>query len=259
MLQNPRSRHVSVLGHVPHQQHGDAGGFRKRGQRRGYGARLRDAAGHAFHPHCVHGLHGVHDDEAGFDGIDMPKDGVQVGFGREVQRFLQRPGALGAGADLAGGFLGGGVEDGTAELSPAGGDLEKQRGFAHAGLAGHEHHRAWHDAGAQHAVELADARAHRLRRLRAHLRDGLHRARRRDARMPAACRCPRHHRRLFLHRPPRTAIRAAPEPLGGDISAFGAGVDGARFFGHGVEPRTWRPKRRTRPYSGEQGARAASY
>jgi hypothetical protein len=39
-------------------------------------------------------------------------------------------------------------------------DLEEQRALADAGLAADQHHRAGHDAAAQHAVELADARRH---------------------------------------------------------------------------------------------------
>ena len=147
MLQHARAGHVAILGHVAHQQHRNAGGFRQGGQRGRYRARLRHAARYALHAHGVHGLHRIDDDEARLELIHVAKDRIQVGLGRQVQRFLERPGAFGAGPDLAGGFLGRRIEHGTAELGPPRGYFQQQRGFAHARLAGHEHHRAGHDAG----------------------------------------------------------------------------------------------------------------
>ena len=95
----------------------------------------------------MHGLYRVDDDQARLKLIHVPKDRIQVGLGRQVQRFLEGAGAFGAGADLAGGFLGRRIEHGTAELGPPRGYFQQQRGFAHARLTGHEHHRAGHDAG----------------------------------------------------------------------------------------------------------------
>ena len=47
---------IPVLGDVPHQQHGDAGGFRQGGEGRGHRPGLGDATGNPFHIGGVHGL-----------------------------------------------------------------------------------------------------------------------------------------------------------------------------------------------------------
>ena len=59
-------------------------------------------------------------------------------------------------------------------------DVEQQRRLADAGLAGQQHHRAGHDAAAEHAVELGDAGRFGPGRLDADRRD-------RPGRLRAAC------------------------------------------------------------------------
>ena len=118
------------------------GGFGKRGELRGDGAGLRHAAGDTLHAGGVHCLHRVDDDERGLDLVHVACHHVEVGFGGEEESIVQRARAFRAHAHLACGFLGGDVEGGATERSPAAGDLEQQGGLAHAGLAGEEHHGA---------------------------------------------------------------------------------------------------------------------
>ena len=68
------------------------------------------------------------------------------------------PEPLAAHLDLALGLLARDVEDGAARAAQQVRHLQQQRALADAGLAADEDHRAGHDAAAQHAVELADAR-----------------------------------------------------------------------------------------------------
>ena len=127
---------------------------------------------------------------------------------------------VGAEPDLVRRFLAAGVEHGAAGgLEPRRG-LEQQRGLADAGLAADQHHRAGHDAAAEHEVELgnAGAPARRAARWPTSREPG------RRARSTARAACPRRRPcpppaprdddRLLRHRVPRAArLRTGPTHL----------------------------------------------
>ena len=152
----------AVLGDVPDEQHRDAAGLGHLDERRGDLADLADVAGRALDLGAADRLHRVDDDQLGLEGVDLAEHRREVGLAGEVERAGHRLDALGPGAHLRRGLLTADVEHPAlavlARAGGPGGDVEQQGGLADAGLAGHEHHGAGHDAAAEHPVELAAPR-----------------------------------------------------------------------------------------------------
>ena len=96
--------------------------------------------------------------QLGLERVDLAEHRREVGLAGEVERAGHRLDALGPGAHLRGGLLTADVEHPAlavlARAGGPGGDVEQQGGLADAGLAGHEHDGAGHDAAAEHPVEL---------------------------------------------------------------------------------------------------------
>ena len=106
----------------------------------------------------VDGLDGVDHERRGLDGLDLLEDALQRGLGRQEEPAARDAQPLAAQLDLALGLLARDVEHGAVRPAQQVRDLQQQRALADAGLAADQHHRAGHDAAAQDAVELADAR-----------------------------------------------------------------------------------------------------
>ena len=123
-------------------------------------AHLGDAAGGGRDCRREHRLHGVDDQEAGFDFLHMFENSFQRGFAQDEQIGRVDAEPFGAHFYLPLGFLAGDVETGEPFLADRGDGLEQQRRLADAGIAADEDHRAGHQTAAEDAVELADARLH---------------------------------------------------------------------------------------------------
>ena len=169
----------------------------------------------------------------------MPEHHIEVGFRRKIQRVVQRAGAFGPHAHLPGGFLGGHIEGDPVEFRPPAGDLQKQRGFPHPGFARQQHDGSGNNAAAQHPVELPDAGGLAGGFCCGNGGDFLGRGGGREplGDHPGGC-ClggaTSYGGLVFLHGPPGAALRAAAQPFGAGVAAFGAAVNRARFFGHGL-------------------------
>ena len=116
------------------------------------------------------GLHRVDDEQVGLDRVDVAEDRGQVGLGGEEEVVAQGADAVGPQPHLGGGLLAGDVER-RGRLGEPRGHVEQQGRLADAGLAGQQHHRAGHQAAAEHPVELVDAGRHGPGRLDVDLAD----------------------------------------------------------------------------------------
>ena len=166
VLQHARASDVAVLGDVADQQDRQVRRLRQACQRGCDRAGLSHTASDAFHAGRLHRLDRVHDEQIGFDLVDMAEQDIQVRFRRQEQAVLQSSGAFSAAADLGSGLFCGHVQRGarfTVGTVGTGGSpfrrhLQQQRRLSHARLAGEQDHRSGDDAAAEDAVELADAR-----------------------------------------------------------------------------------------------------
>ena len=177
--------------------------------RRRDGADLRDRAGRAVDSLAGDGLHGVDDEQAGRNPVDMGQQRAQVVLGGDEQGRMHRAGAFPAQPDLSGRFLPGHDQRRAAASSGVPpGHVEQQGRLADTRLAGQEDNRSGDQPAAQHPVELTDAGRLRPRSLRIVVTDrpgrSAHRPRpRRSDRRPGA---------TLDQRPPRLALRAAAHP-----------------------------------------------
>ncbi len=130
------------------------------------------------------------------------------------------------------GFFAGTVENGTDGARDVRGHLQQQRRFSDAGLAAEQHERAGHDAAAEHAIELRDARrnARRVGCLDVAIQLGGRAARDRAVAMIRGGGRGLRSGHLFDERVPGAAIGAAPHPLWLLAAAFLTGEDGLRGF-----------------------------
>ncbi len=160
--------------------------------------------------------------------LELFQDALEARLGEQIQRRAPDAEPLAARLHLVLGFLARAVEHRPDVARDVGRRLQQQRGLADARLAAEQHHRARHDAAAEHAIQFADAG--RQSRRRAHLdvgvQPGAGAARHERAVAVAAGRCGRRIAdALFDQRIPRPAVSAAAQPLGGLAAAFLAHED----------------------------------
>ncbi len=222
VLQRPRTGDGAVLGDVADEQHGDAGGLGRHRECGGDGADLGDAAGDAVDLGGRHGLHRVHDDQRGLHLLDVAERGLQVGLGRQVHLVVGASGALGTQPDLACRLLTREVER-TAPVSaqrwatssssvdfPTPGSPASS--VTEPGTRPPPSTRSsslmpvWKWRVAPGSIELMGTAGE----------DGA------TARLPAAALRGEH--RDLVDRAPGAAVRAAADPLGGDVTALRAAV-----------------------------------
>jgi hypothetical protein len=125
---------------------------------------------------------------------------------------------LAARLDLVLRFLAGAVQHRSDRPRHVGGSLQQQRGLADPGLAAQQDQRAGHDAAAEDAIELVDARRKPGVLLDFDLGIQARRCRGASERVAMTRRRPRiarGRRSLLDKRIPRAAVRTAAEPLGG--------------------------------------------
>lgn len=182
-------------------------------------ADLGHAAGGAVDLGGGDGLYGVHDQEAGLDGVQVAEDRGQIGLGGEIQMVVDRLDAVGAHPDLAGRLLARDVEGAVLVAGGLGGDVEQEGGLADAGLARDQDDGAGDEAPAEDPVELGHAggAGGGLPGVDLADRDG-------GRRDPAGRGRPHGGRAVLLDRPPRLALAAATQPFRRLPAALGAAV-----------------------------------
>ena len=237
VFEHARTGDAAFLGHVADQEHGRS---RLLGKARELGRRLAHLADRAWRRRQQFGPDGL-------DGVDhqhpraqrrrLLQDALDTGFRQRLQRFQRQAQTLRARRHLRQRFLAGDVHAGQLRTERAQ-HLQQQGRLADARVTTDQHHRALHQAAAQHAIELADAGGH------ARLGGQRNRRQRRDPRrtggiagVVGALRAHRsHHRRSRrqhdrAQRVPHPALDALPLPLAVLGAALGADVGGFRF-GH---------------------------
>ena len=160
---------------------------------------------------------------SGFSLRDGRLDLFQLDLRQQVHAARIQRQALGAQRDLLRRFLAADIQHFFVrrEMRQR---LQQQRGFADAGIAADQHHRALHQPAAQHAVELDDAGGRARHFCRFDFGEHLHLAARRQ-RAEAVLAARRHLCHALHQRVPRIAMRALPLPLRHLPAAFGAGID----------------------------------
>ena len=194
VLEHPRARERALLRHVADEQHGDVARLGEPRDPVGDLADLADGAGRAGEVGGVERLHGVDHAHLGPLRVERGDHRVEVGLGEHghLERRAREP--LRAQLDLRRALLAGDVEGAAAGALEVAERHRGQRRLADAGRAAEEHEAAGHEAAAEDAVELADARSAGGRCGRPGRRRG-GRARRRGRRRPspraagAAARC----------------------------------------------------------------------
>ena len=103
------------------------------------------------------GLYGVDDDHGRLGGLHGGEDFLQLDLGQHVDLAGLQPQAARAQRDLGTAFLARDIQRGQADAVQRVHGLQQQGGLADAGIATNQHHAAFDNAAAQHAVQLLDA------------------------------------------------------------------------------------------------------
>ena len=233
VLQHARTGDAAFLGDMPDQEHRGAGFLGIAHQPRRGLAHLADRTRCRAQRVRPQGLDGIGDDQFRLRRERMLEDALDAGFGQRLHAVERQAQALPAPGHLREGFLAGHVQARQFRRHQRQ-RLQQQRRLADAGIAADQHHRAFGQAAAEHAVEFADAGGHPRLRVRAHVRQRRHFRRIHLARPAAAPRRRRCRlRRAFQHdlaqRIPCTAGIALALPLGVVGAAFAADVGGPAF------------------------------
>ena len=172
---------------------------------------LADAAGRRLHLERKDRLNRIDDEQRRLHAIDLLDQPLDARLGQQVERRAADAEALAAQLDLVLRFFARAVEDGADIRRDVRRGLEQQRGLADAGLAAEQHERSWHDAAAEHTIELADPGRHPLGHdgvdLVVQPRSAAAQRRRRAATLD------RRGRELFDERVPLAAVGTLAEPL----------------------------------------------
>ena len=156
MLQHSGARQRAFLGDVADEDDGDAAALGQARELRRAFAHLRHRAGRGSELFGIHGLDGVDHHHVRLFVRDGGLDFFQLDFRQQMHFARIQRKALGTQRDLLRRFFAADVQDffGRGEMRQR---LQQQRGFADAGIAADQHHPAFHQPAAQHAVELGDA------------------------------------------------------------------------------------------------------
>ncbi|MPM81605.1 hypothetical protein SDC9_128661 [bioreactor metagenome] len=222
VLQGPGARDRAVLGDVSDDDHRQMAGLGDPDQRGGHLADLGDPTGRTVGVLGRHRLHGVDDEQCGGDLLDVAEDGPQVTLGRQVELLGKIPGAFGAHPHLGDRLLAGHVQRAASLLRPGRRHLQQQGRLADTRLAGQQHHRAGHQAAAEHPVQFAHPGHRPVRGLPPHLGDGHGLVARRDRSGRLGQRAGA--RPLLHHGAPLLALTAAADPFRGGPPALGTDV-----------------------------------
>ena len=232
VLEHLGTGQAAVLGDVADQHRRQVLPLGGEEQLRGRLANLADRARGRHELRGVHGLDRVDDQQGWLEALDFVEDALGAGLCQKIERGLADSETLTPALHLVLGLLARAVEDRPRPLRELRRRLQQQGALAYAGFAAEEHEAARHQAAAEHAIELADARGDALGLLHVHvgIEPGL-RTCPTQARARAAS-GQRRRGRLFGKCVPRAAIGTAPEPLGRLRTAVGAGENGAGRLGH---------------------------
>ena len=169
VLEDARTGDGPLLRDVADERDGHTGRLGELDQPRRALAHLRDAAGRRADGGPVDHLDRVDHREVGLRICDVCGDGVGIGLGQGQDAVGIHAQAVGPPPHLHERLLAGDVERPQTLAAQPVARLEEQRRLPDAGVAADQDGRAAHDPAAQHAVELADARAQPRLSRRRHL------------------------------------------------------------------------------------------
>ena len=159
VLENAWTRDRALLGHMTHEEDGDACLLGKSRQLRGTLSDLRNAPRCRLERLGVNGLDRVDHDNVRSLGANRADDSLELDFGQKLDGRVDQPEALRAQRDLIGGFLAGDVQS-PARNADRGHGLQQQRRLADAGIASEQDHATGNKATAKDPVEFLDAGRH---------------------------------------------------------------------------------------------------
>jgi hypothetical protein len=229
VLEDARSRDRPLLGDVADQQGGPPRGLRLGDERGRAFAHLGDASRRRRELARVESLDRVDEQEVGRDRLGVREDVLDASLGEDQHRVVAAE-AVGAELHLLGRLFPGHVERRAARAGDLAEDLEADRRLSDPRVASEEGHGPGHDAAAEDAVELGEARRRAGVHLGAHLAesDGLRVAPRADRDRGASGGVARFGQALLDDGLPGAAFATAADPLREAGAALLAREDGAR-------------------------------
>ena len=154
MFEYPRTGQRTLLGHMADQEDRRAALLGEAHQQRRALAHLGYAAGGRGQLFGEDGLDRVDHHHLGFLQTRGGDDAFDAGFGHDLELVFRQAQAARTHGHLLLGFLAGDIERGKARGDIAQG-LQQDGRFADAGVTADQHHRAVHQATAEHPVEFA--------------------------------------------------------------------------------------------------------
>ena len=221
MLQQARTCNVSILCHMPDDQHRRAGSLGIPQQPRRAFPHLSHTARRRFQVTCVHGLDGIDDQEPRFFMIGLKQDIADFRSGHDqkgIRAGSQTPGPHGS---LLFRLFAGNIQNFYLFLTKPHGRVQKNRRFTDTGIAAQQYKASGNDAPAQHPVKFMDTGFHTADGSGSHAADssgpGVF------GKMDIALLF-RFGFQLFAERVPRPAFRAFPQPGSRHIAAVLADI-----------------------------------
>ena len=238
MLQDPGSRHGTLLGHVADNKESDPGLLGQAQQDSCGLPDLGNTARRRLDAGIIHGLDGVNDHQIRlFPGQDLC-DGIQFGLAQETGIVPEGADPVGPQFDLMQGFLTGDIEDPVPGGRYIGRRLQQQGGFADAGVAADQDQGAFDDSPAQDPVQFPEPGGETDFPAFLHCGEAYRHPFLTDPGRPAwRTAGPGHFDRFLHHGVPGPAGRTLAGPFGGFIPAFLA-EEGSLFLtrGHRTPP-----------------------
>ena len=221
MLQQARTGNVSILCHMPDDQHRRAGSLGIPQQPCRAFPHLSHTARRRFQIACVHGLDRIDDQEPRFFMFGLKQDIANLRSGHNQKRISAGPQTAGPHGSLLFRLFAGNIQNLDLFLAETHGHVQQDRGFADTGVAAQQHKAPGNDPPAQHPVKFVDAGFHTA--------DGFGRDAA-DSPGPGVfgkMDIPLLFRfgfQLFAERVPRSAFRAFPQPGSRHIAAVLADI-----------------------------------
>ena len=231
VLQHARTGQRALFRHMADQHDGGAAGLGGTCEMRGALAHLRHRARRRGQLLRIHRLDGVDHRDGRLVRRQRGEDFFQLDLGQHLHLRAVQPQAPCTQCDLGAAFLARHVEGFLAGALQRIERLQQQRGLADTGIAADQHHAAFDDATAQHAVQfvLAGRRAVHVGGFDVGQRGDLRGLRQGGKAVLGRGGTLGHG---FDQRVPGIAVRALAQPLGAGAAALVAGVDGF-VLGHG--------------------------
>ena len=162
----------TILGDMTDQHGGQRPGLGLSHQSLGRRPDLADRTGRTALGRQVDGLHRIHDEQVGFELIEVGKDRLNGGIAGQPEVVVHGAQPLGPQPNLTRRLLGADQEDPAAGTDPCGGELQGEGRLADARLTAQQRDRAGHQAPAERPINFGHAGGNRGRLVGSQRRQG---------------------------------------------------------------------------------------